>query len=129
MSDVLADALQKLTPAKRRKIEAWFAIRPPKVAAVMRAYPPLICYRSTENDGHYWIQSYGEPRDDGPITLTLAHGQDSYLPGVGVFGVAPETLTPCNCGRWSWPTPEQAEETAAKIEVVRACRKGGPNVG
>ena len=112
--------MRELTPEQ----EAWIATRPPHVAAVMRERPPLTCYRSTENGGHYWIVAYDEHKDGKTVTLTVAHGSDSFLPGASVFGVEPGTLRECDCGSWEPPTGEQKEALGALIVIERAYRKG-----
>ena len=101
-----------------QELEDWLATRPPAVAAVARRFPPTTCYRSTENRGHYLIGSYEEPKCGG-VTVKLIHGADSFLPGIVVFGVDPETLISCDCGEWNWPTPEQTLEIREQIERMR----------
>lgn len=90
---------------------AWVNSRPPKVRKIALAYPATQCYRATDNRGHYTIYCYSEPRSKyGRVTVKLIHGQDSYLPGVMVFGVNPKTLIPCDCGKWNPPTIEDCKQ-------------------
>lgn len=93
---------------------------PENVAAVARRYPATACYRSRENSGHYQIVSYGETGD--VVTVTLAHGRDSFLPGVAVIGASVETLTVCGCGQWREPTRDQLHERHAHIVAHHAAR-------
>lgn len=75
--------------------------------------PPQCC-RLKDSRGHYLPQSYGEGAD-GRVYVTLAHGRDSTLPGVAVFGIDPEDTTPCNCGKWESPTQAQVEATNDRL--------------
>ena len=108
-----------MTPAEFYKtypapdVREWFDSRPKRVQEIILRYPPS-CYRSTENPGHYLIYSYDEPLDDGPITVTVIHGRDSFLPGVTVFGVSLNSLLWCDCGNW---------EMTEKM-ICRACEEG-----
>lgn len=105
---------------------AWAAKRPPKVRAVAEQYPMWNCYRSTKNRGHYQIGAYMEPRNPhDPVTVTLVHGTDSFLPGVAVYGQPPDELEPCGCGEWLPPTKEQIAETRAEIEADKASGRYG----
>ena len=77
------------------ELEQWIAERPPHVAAVVREYPPDRCYRIRgDKTGHYEIASYSE-HANGAVSLRLLHLPDSRLPGVEVFAVPPENVTPC----------------------------------
>lgn len=109
------------TEAEREAWEQWLAERPPAVAALARRFEPWRCLRMTTNPGHYKPTGYGEQRD-GSVTLTLAHGRDSYLPGVRVFGVEPDTVTPCGCGAWQYPLPEQVRFTERRFAAEQARR-------
>lgn len=77
----------------------WIAERPPKVREVAERLRPGTCYRSTTNRGHYFIRSYEQKRN-GDVTLCIVHGEDSFLPGIAVFGVDPWTMRHCGCGHW-----------------------------
>ena len=75
--------------------EAWLATRPPRVAAVARAYPAWKVYTMPDSAApraQYAIASYQEPLEDGaPVTLKV----DRYDGGEythTVFGVLPEDL-------------------------------------
>lgn len=72
-----------------------------------------ICYRSTENPRyHYIIYSYFND-----LTVTLVHGADSTLPGVGTFGQPYAQLRHCGCGRWRHASAEQAQQTKRRMDV------------
>lgn len=88
---------------KRAEYEAWLAKRPEAIRALVRRCPPMQCYRMHANRGHYWIVSYSV-NANGHATMTLAHGRDSYMPGVGVFGIRASAVKPCGCGKWEMPT-------------------------
>lgn len=114
--------MTKESDDKQAKFEAWIASRPPLVQAAIRAYDPLVCYRSSENRGHYVIYSF-EEHGENLVTVSLIHGTDSYLPGVRVFGVSLVTLQRCACGQWEYPTAEQTERTRSRIEALAAKRR------
>lgn len=97
---------------------AWINSRPSTVKAVIEKCPPFGCYKSTENKGHYEIYSYEEHGGD-PITIKIVHGKDSYLPGITVFGVNPNTLVKCDCGEWEPPTELQAQISKDDIEKLK----------
>lgn len=90
------------TEVKLKAWKDWIAERPPAIRAVAELWPPTTCYRMDDNPGHYAIVSYQETQ---PVTVTIRHLPDSYgynnaaAPGVvfSVFGIEPETLTPCGC--------------------------------
>lgn len=87
---------------QRAEFEAWLADRPPRVRAVAEQYTPNVCYLGPEGHarrGHYLIYCYDEPDDGGSVTVKVDHLDDSFLPGVRVFGVDPATLTVCGCMR------------------------------
>src|SRR5690349_2294252 len=86
------------------ELQKWIDSRPPAVREIATKYPPDRCYRSRENPGHYIIERYSEPQDGRPITVTIVHGRDSYMPGVAAFGIDPHSLIPCTCGNWEPPT-------------------------
>lgn len=94
--------------------QEWIESRPPKIREIARRFPPD-CYRLRDTRGHYHIYSYGETTD-GRVVIQVAHGADSNLPGVMVFGIDPEELIHCSCGRWEWPSEEQTLITAALLE-------------
>lgn len=101
----------------------WVSERPVAIQEVARRWPgwhdgQLVCYRSTQNVlYHYTLYAY----DEGPagVTVRLIHGADSTLPGVMTFGQPLDQLVPCDCGRWKYPTPAQAEATRARLERYR----------
>lgn len=111
------------SPEDLAQFEAWLAERP-AIAEVARAHSPFHCYRLKDHNpkGHYSIHAYDELEDG--VALTLRHGRDSTLPGVGVFGIKPEELIVCDCGKWEFPRLEQLEEQKKKIErIARNVRK------
>lgn len=93
---------------------------PPRVAEVAREYPANVCYRSIENDGHYWIWSYADPNEDDIVTVQITHGRDSYAPGIRVFGVQIGSLVKCDCGKWQPPTAEQCDGERRRVEAFHA---------
>jgi hypothetical protein len=98
----------------------WYASRPPRVKKMIELRPFGTCYVSINASGergHYAICSY---RENG--TIIIQHGADSFLPGVGVFGVLPEDLTLCGCGKWERPTDEQLKVVDQVITAVKASR-------
>ena len=101
-----------MTPEQRAEFERWIKTRPPHIQAAARQVPPATCYRIVgDGHGHYMPLAYGEPEKEGdPVTVRVAHGADSFAPGFEVFGVALDSLVPCDCGEWRWPTAEEAEE-------------------
>lgn len=122
MSDIKYDP----APEDLTAWELWLSERPAQVVELARKLPPWNCYRLRVKNGnlrgHYMIHSYNE---NGTVTLT--HGRDSFLPGVGVFGVKPDEVVPCGCRRWFWPTEEQCSETERRIEMERQARNDQPN--
>lgn len=109
---------------EKAELEEWLQDKSPAVQAAARKRPPYGCYRDSMNPrAHYVITGYGEPHDGSAVTVALAHGADSFLPGVGTAGFDPEQLTECNCGHWQQPTDEQIEamkEHFAALERARA---------
>lgn len=104
--------------------DAWLVDMPPAVQVVALRFPPD-CYRDpTRKATHYALMSYNEqPGRGGDVTLSLIHGADSALPGVTVFGVVPQTLVRCGCGKWRCATEPQLEamrEHFAALERARA---------
>jgi len=98
----------------RAREEEWLANLPDEVQELARLCPPYVpCYRMTTNNGHYKIISYAQAPEGLPPAAVLAHGEDSFLPGVAVVGVPPEELIPCGCGEWKNPTTEQINITRA----------------
>jgi hypothetical protein len=92
----------------------WVSQRPPHVRAVAERFFPWKCYRLKDTRGHYVVLSFSE-NDEGRVTLRLAHGLDSSLPGVQVFGIDPADVAECGCGHWEWPTEAQAVATNDRI--------------
>ena len=100
----------------RAAIEEWLAELPPDVRELATRCPTWVpCYRMTDNPGRYEIISYAESLTGLRPTLTVAHGRDSYAPGCAVFGVPPEDMIPCGCGKWELPTIDQINEARAAV--------------
>lgn len=104
----------------------WVAARPPAIAEAATKWPgctpsgELECYRSKRHrDAHYAIRSYEEGER---VTVTVIHGADSFLPGVGAFGQELEELVRCGCGQWREASELEAARSNAR---VRARRGGG----
>lgn len=93
---------------------------PRVVREICEAYPPWTCYRMVDSPGHYAIVAYDPtPSLAEPyVMLRLAHGSDSTAPGVAVFGIRPDSVTECGCGKWEEPTPAQARETAERMRAI-----------
>jgi hypothetical protein len=104
------------------ELRRWINERPPAVRKVALCFPPDTCYRMGDR-GHYSIYSYKEGKDDR-VTLTMAHGRDSFLPGMRVFGVEPEGLELCGCGKWEWPTCGQPI-TGSNVRCIREISHAG----
>lgn len=102
-----------------RNFHAWVDERP-AIRELVTAAPPWHCYRLKDHNprGHYSIHAYNE---NG--TLTLIHGADSTLPGVGTFGHKPETLIVCDCGKYEWATDQQIAASGEYIEQVAKDRR------
>lgn len=96
-------------------LETWVLSLPDHVQSVVRERPPSICYRSLENDGHFWLE--GVKEESGVVLYTIIHGSDSFLPGFLVQQVDPNTLVPCDCGNWERPS---AEKIIAAVKVTQA---------
>lgn len=94
---------------KNRELEEWLKGRPPIIRELALKYPGDTCY-TQEGEGHYTIISYQESG-----TLKIVHGRDSFRPGFAVFGVPPETLRVCGCGKWEPPTTEQIQAVHAQF--------------
>jgi len=102
--------------SKLETLEDFYSSMPKETAEVARLYPPDTCYRSVENPKHhYTISSYFDTDENGLVTVTLVHGSDSTLPGIGTFGQDPRQLIKCGCGNWKPPTESQTKETRKKI--------------
>lgn len=101
--------------------QEWVAARPPLVRDAIKRFDPRVCYHAIDNAGHYTIYSFEEHGEE-PVTVSLIHGQDSYLPGIRVFGVSLETIKRCGCGMWEYPDQKQVERTRAMIEHAAAKR-------
>lgn len=106
------------TTQDREQMREWLAQRPKIIQDMATAYPPWHCYRLAKSHGHYTIYSYCEDS-----TVTLTHGDDSTLPGLQVFGIAPEALVVCDCGSWEFPTDEKIAATRARIDAEVLRRK------
>jgi hypothetical protein len=111
-----------IEPTKEQLAEwdAWVATRPPIIRPLAGRFQPWICLRDRETgNGHYIVTALEEPEGDGPATIRIAHGADSFMPGFQVFGVDPDTLTPCGCGEWAWPSEEQADASMARVDAFK----------
>lgn len=97
------------------ELDEWLEGRGPVIAEMARRLRPDKCVRMTTNEGHYVIVAYGEKNR----TLQLAHGRDSYLPGVVAFGIPETEVVTCACGKWERPTDAQIKATADDIEAMR----------
>jgi hypothetical protein len=96
------------TEEERARETEWLSTLPAEVQALARICPSWVpCYRMTTNDGHYRVISYAQSTEGLPPLVVLAHGEDSFSPGVAVVGVPPEEMIPCGCGEWKEPTREQ----------------------
>lgn len=97
----------------------WLEERPPAVRAVAESHP-FGCYRLSDDGGHghYQIVAYTEPHDGSAVKIKLLHGRDSFTPGITVFGVPPDDLTPCGCGQWQEATDEQLEFMERTVESL-----------
>lgn len=108
-----------LTEAQRRELEEVRELCPETCEAAralgMRAIGDgLMCFRSVESQRfHYAIAAYS--LTNGRVTMTVAHGADSTLPGVGVIGVGASMLIPCGCGNWRRPTDAQTDATRKQL--------------
>ncbi len=98
-----------------KRYKNWLATRPANVRKVAKNFNPLKCYRAKDNDGHYALVSF-EENGDGTVTLKIAHGSDSYFPGTMVFGVHPENLVLCDCGKWEPATQEDLRVSKRRID-------------
>ena len=103
-------------PELPEPLECWLQTLPEFVQEVVRKRPPTTCYRSTEDDGHYWIEGVTEL--DGDVTYTLLHGENSFLPGFRVYHINPENLYACFCGHWKHPAEEQIESARKVTEAI-----------
>lgn len=86
---------------------------------------PWSCYRLHDTAGHYKLTEVEDPGEDmlQPVTLKLAHGRDSTMPGVTVTGVLIPDLQECRCGNWDWPTHDQVEAARFKVRAMEAGRR------
>lgn len=115
--------LDQLTADERAEYDQWLAERPPFIRAQLDRHPPGMCYRY-ESRGHYAIASFGE---DG--TVTLLHGADSFLPGIGVFGVPSVELERCGCGRYEVADADTAGRVAEKLHAEGAAMREARHPG
>lgn len=106
------------TTQDRAQMEAWLKERPEIIQRMAAKFPPWHCYRLAKSGGHYTIYSYCE---NGTVMLT--HGDDSTLPGVEVFGIAPDDLIVCDCGKWEFPTAKNIARTDRRIKLAQQRRK------
>lgn len=98
------------------KLELWVQTLPEEVQIIVRAKPPTTCYRSVENDGHFWLEGITE--NEGVLSYTVLHGSDSFLPGFRVYHVTPDSLMPCQCGKWERPAASQIEAANKVVEAM-----------
>lgn len=115
MNDVDTDLKYNPDAETLAESETWLSERPPIVRELFTKCPPWNCYRSKKAGGHYSVAAYDE---NGTVRVT--HGRDSFLPGVSVFGISPDDLEPCGCGKWKFPTHGQVEAIGEKLEARRA---------
>lgn len=102
---------------KRAAFDAWVQTRPEVVRKVATMWPGWKCYRHRVDPRiHVGIWSYDE---DGNITVV--HGRDSHLPGLGGHGLTPMLFLDCGCGKFEEATKEQVAATKkAVMSVVQA---------
>lgn len=74
---------------------AWIKSRPAKVQEAIQRVPPDACLRIS-GKGHYGVYAY-EECEDGDVTLKVIHLDDSFMPGMMVFGVPLDEITLCRC--------------------------------
>lgn len=112
ISDDYAPAMER----NKAEFTKWLEGRPAIIQEMARAHPGWQCYRLKNANalGHYRIYSYDE---NG--TVLIQHGRDSHNPGLSAFGVNPDDLIVCGCGRWLPATDAQMKETLARIEAMR----------
>jgi hypothetical protein len=106
----------------------WVAALPEAVREVALRFPMTSCVRMRDNHGHYRVIAYANPKHTpemliaglppGPVLMTLAHGRDSYLPGLGVFGITADELELCGCGKWQPPTRAQMDATQSYVKAI-----------
>lgn len=85
-------------------LEVWMVDRPPKIAEVIRKFPPGCCVTSKTNRGHYHGVRYHELFEDvpekglvaGDCLVWITHRHDSYGYGFEVFDVSPSDLVLCS---------------------------------
>ena len=82
------------TAKQKRGWAKWVESRPPNVRAVAERFDPWSLYRMGSN--RVTVQSFGEDKD-GRVTLTVGVSGDfnAVIFERSVFGVDPESLTPC----------------------------------
>jgi len=120
--DEIPDEAVASVEENKRAFECWLEGRPAVIQEIGREYPGWQCYHTADRpDGHYRIYAYTERG-----TLELQHGRDSFLPGITVFGVSPDELVVCGCGKWLPPTAAQQEATIARIERFREAHLAAP---
>lgn len=113
--------MSERTAEQRAEWDAWVQGRPPAVRAVAEKFPPWVCLRDIQTGrGHYIVLAFDEAEGDAPVTLRVAHGADSFMPGFEVFGTAPEDMAPCDCGKWEWPSEEQADASLERADAFKA---------
>ncbi len=93
-----------------KETQDWYRTRPASVKKAILSCPPDECYRGKDGKGHYILRSYVERKGE-PTRLTMVHGRDSFWPGTIVFGMPPEDLKICGCGKWRPPTKQQIAAT------------------
>ena len=113
-----------------RSYKKWLKSRPEHIRKVAEQFDPNTCYRSKNNArGHYCLYSFDE-NEDGTVTLRIIHGRDSFFPGTMVFGIDPNNLVLCDCGKWEPATEEDLQETHQRLEfalLVKGLEKAASN--
>lgn len=96
-----------------QELKDWIESRPLRIKEVAQKLitSDNSCLRSTKyKNNHYRLYSIGETKKiPFKIVVSLVHGNDSFLPGFRVFGVDPEDLIVCNCGKWSLSKLEETK--------------------
>jgi hypothetical protein len=124
------DKVAVTSAEKQAAFDDWVKTLPERMAtAIASDFCGLAsCYRLKDDEtGHYALYSFEERSDEIPVTVKMLHGSDSRTPGILVFGVHLDQLVICDCGKWTVPTPQDLEETAMKIAVIKAQRRGLTN--
>lgn len=108
------------TDEQRAEWDKWLNERPEAIHELARDFPPNQCL-TMGGRGHYTPISYGEEFGGG-VSMTLAHGDDSFMPGVAVFGIRRDHVRVCGCGKWEWPSKESVAKTKRHVDAVKQRR-------